>query len=905
MKIRINKQLNIFDFVYTMLLSLKKYNKLSFVRKITIFLIIFLTHFFVSFSQEIERIKSSEINNRPELQDNVIGIKKRAVLEVGKSSIEKAAVDDSLNNRSIIQPSVSSLQIDRPVKSKESKIELKRSEIDPSNNNRGLLAAPANDLPCNAEALDISSATDCYTQTAGNSEATLDYYGGCVQPNHASVWYTFDISGINDYLNVTITAPDGKEMEAMIVQGTCTGSPDGYFVGEPTVIQSHCALSPFDFEFYDLANGTYYLMFSTQPGSNVISTDFDICFTQSEAPEYVTGPEQDCAGAISVCDMIYDQNNSYVDYWLTDEIPTGTTCLYGGEHNSVWYTFTPQTSGDFAFTLETTYDYDWAIYDLDDIGGCANISTSTPVLCNYSADYGNTGATLPVNATIPRSEGALGSATMAGIPVVAGTNYALIVDNYTGGGTGYRLDFSSSTASIADDLPNPPGTGAAPEMSSAVGSCTANTITIDLSEHVQCITIVPGDFILTNTTTSTDFTSAIEYVTGLNCATNELTSQLIITHDGSLTTGVYEIEIDVSPTLADKCGNIIVAGGTVTFNHLGDLTLTASDPTICEGESISLNADGADGTPSVLTYTLNPGGATNTTDGVFTSISPTITTVYTVSGTYGGCTGTASATVTVEGNIITSITPSYKSLCAAGTTDISASTTINGTSCTTCTYAWSTPPGGSGTTVAGVSTVNVGAGTYTVTVTTANGCTNDNSPSSTIVVVGAGTGGGSCDVIYVSPAGGGDGYTKEAPTDLADAISKAQCTNTVIKMQQGIYTFTTYMNIYDYVTIEGGFNSDFTLKSSDLSGGVNSTTIRRQNNNDGGADTDKCSAFVAAAGVSDFRIQDIRIEMPGSTNVTGHAASSGVANYGIRLGSGCANYNIVRCYIDAGVGANP
>jgi hypothetical protein len=45
--------------------------------------------------------------------------------------------------------------------------------------------------------------------------------------------------------------------------------------------------------------------------------------------------------------------------------------------------------------------------------------------------------------------------------------------------------------------------------------------------------------------------------------------------------------------------------------------------------------------------------------------------------------------------------------------------------------------------------------------------------------------------------------------------------------------------------------------------------------------------------------------MPGSPSVAGHAASSGLINYGIKLGTSCSDYNIVRVYIDAGVGAAP
>jgi hypothetical protein len=124
-------------------------------------------------------------------------------------------------------------------------------------------------------------------------------------------------------------------------------------------------------------------------------------------------------------------------------------------------------------------------------------------------------------------------------------------------------------------------------------------------------------------------------------------------------------------------------------------------------------------------------------------------------------------------------------------------------------------------------------------------------------------------------------------------------------MSIGIYSFTDFQLLKDYVTLEGGYNSGFTTKTSDLSGGANSTTIRRSN----AADSDNtltCTAFRIQASADSWRIQDVRIELPGSTNVTGHASGSGLTNYGIRIFSaGSTGYNIVRCYIDAGVGSNP
>jgi hypothetical protein len=419
-----------------------------------------------------------------------------------------------------------------------------------------------------------------------------------------------------------------------------------------------------------------------------------------------------------------------------------------------------------------------------------------------------------------------------------------------------------------------------------------------MSEFIECLSIGQGGFSLTNTTTSTDFTSAMTAFYGGNCASSELTTSLIIDHDGSLTTGQYELAVVNPNTISDKCGNLIPVGGTVSFNYLAPLTLTASETSICAGESVNLNADGADGTPSVVTYTLNPGGLTNTTNGVFSGLTPAITTTYTVSATYGGCTRTATATVTVEGNIIVSIDPASKTVCDfTAPVTLTASTTINGSACGSCTYTWST--------AATTPSINVSApGSYSVSSVTPGGCASFNTATSVISLATSGGGGSSCDVIYVSPAGGGDGYSKSAPTTLDDAVTKARCTNTVIKMMVGVYTLTDFQVVPSYITIEGGYDSNFETKSSDMSGGSNSTTIRRSAGADTGYATD-CSAFRVEDGAEGFRIQNLRIEMPGSPSVAANAAGSGQKNYGIKQGASCTDYNIVRCYIDAGVGATP
>ncbi len=113
---------------------------------------------------------------------------------------------------------------------------------------------------------------------------------------------------------------------------------------------------------------------------------------------------------------------------------------------------------------------------------------------------------------------------------------------------------------------------------------------------------------------------------------------------------------------------------------------------ICQGESADLSADGSGGT-----YLWNTGQS-----GPDITVSPVITTTYTVTVTDNGCTASDQVTVTV-GNINASVTPDTE-ICEGESITLTAS---GGT-----TYEWSTG--------AGSSSINVTPGnttTYTVTVT--------------------------------------------------------------------------------------------------------------------------------------------------------------------------------------------
>lgn len=190
-----------------------------------------------------------------------------------------------------------------------------------------------------------------------------------------------------------------------------------------------------------------------------------------------TGPEQNCSNAIPVCQQSYTQSTSYTGHGTIQEV--NGTCLLSQETNSVWYVFTVQNSGTFTFMLNTANDYDYALYDITSIG-CAGVPSATPVRCNYSATYGNTGLTLPASSTIPISVSASGAPTEAGLNVNAGQTFALIIDNYSANSNGYTLTFGG-TAQIFDNTP--------PTITAATHACNTSVVNFTFSELVECNSI--------------------------------------------------------------------------------------------------------------------------------------------------------------------------------------------------------------------------------------------------------------------------------------------------------------------------------------------------------------------------------------------------------------------------------
>ncbi len=153
---------------------------------------------------------------------------------------------------------------------------------------------------------------------------------------------------------------------------------------------------------------------------------------------------QECAGAIQICNDQAFSGNSLGPGDVQELNSSNQGCL-STEHQSSWYYFTPTVNGTLEFTINTTVDYDFAVWNS---ANCGNLGL--PVRCSWSAQDGPTGLG---NGATDNSEGAGGDAWVAPLDVVVGEFYVLLIDNFTADNTSFSIDFNFSSPDLLDCTP--------------------------------------------------------------------------------------------------------------------------------------------------------------------------------------------------------------------------------------------------------------------------------------------------------------------------------------------------------------------------------------------------------------------------------------------------------------------
>ncbi|MBA2406622.1 MAG: PKD domain-containing protein, partial [Chitinophagales bacterium] len=262
--------------------------------------------------------------------------------------------------------------------------------------------------------------------------------------------------------------------------------------------------------------------------------------------------QQDCITAIPICQDVYFELNSYDSVGDINELIGGfnTSCINGGEDNSVWYIFTVASAGSFEFQITPNVmndDYDWTIFDLTN-SDCSSIinGTAPEVRCNYSAIPGSTGLSNPYTQTsVPQG----GPNQCAPMNVLVGETYVLMVNNFAGSEDGYTLTLSG-TAVIFDTIP-PKAVGIDP-----FPCYPPDTLHVTFSEPVTCISIAPdgSDFKIYGPSSPT-----IIAANSVNCVSGLFTTDIYLVLAAPITVnGDYTLRFQLGSNgniVLDNCGN--------------------------------------------------------------------------------------------------------------------------------------------------------------------------------------------------------------------------------------------------------------------------------------------------------------------------------------------------------------
>jgi gliding motility-associated-like protein len=251
------------------------------------------------------------------------------------------------------------------------------------------------------------------------------------------------------------------------------------------------------------------------------------------------------------------------------------------------------------------------------------------------------------------------------------------------GATNYTWSPGSQTGNTVVVSPGAPTTYT---VSGDNGACSG-TATIFINTYsspsitalASSASVCPGNTVQINASGAINYTWAPGGQTGSTVieSPGASTSYTVTGEDSNGCTGSTDILISVIP--------------------MPGISAAANPSAVCEGGSVSLTGSGAN------SYTWNPGGHLSST----LSVTPAVSTVYTLLATDGNCTGSFTVPVLVIPNPVLTVSPVSASVCAGTSVTLTASGAGN--------YTWQ--PGGNTSSV----TVETPVSSTTYTVLADNG----------------------------------------------------------------------------------------------------------------------------------------------------------------------------------------
>lgn len=628
--------------------------------------------------------------------------------------------------------------------------------------------------PANDNCADATVLNDVANYCSGNGEftnvgASLDgpaNQADCFPDEANDVWFQFtavattlQVAVIGNTANPNIPAGGTlNDPQFLIYTGSC---------GALTEVQ--CASDAFGNNIVETfaspltVGQTYYIRVDGRSGN---TGTFELCVNNFNA---VPDPSGDCPDGVILCDKSSFTVESLMGTGnQNNEIEAGS-CIVS-EFASAWYRWTCETSGTLTFTLNPTNpsdDLDFAVYELP--GGIDDCANKVKLRCEAGGETvgapfsewqictGPTGLSETETDTDEFGGCANGQNNfVAAVDMVAGTSYALIVNNFSNTGNGFSIEWggtgtflgptaefattpantgcvsdvvtftdnSSSVSGIAEQAWNF-GTGATPAVANGPGphQVTYSTpgikfISLTITDESGCIITDIQSYEVFDLPT-VDIEALDDY-----CGPQEATGQITIEPSG----GALPYQYDWGPT------GIFTSENTMQNLEKGTYVVVVQDangctaqvtPEIVEGLSLAAginpvqpptcNGD-SDGSISVSVAVSNPPvtydfGNGPQTSNTLSGIPAGTYNVYVIDGQ--GCDG--SFTIVVEDFPVLElgITPLDISCFGENDGSITASPTGGAGDFT---YLWS-----NGEMTPAIE--NLPEGMYSVTVTDGNGCT--------------------------------------------------------------------------------------------------------------------------------------------------------------------------------------
>lgn len=167
----------------------------------------------------------------------------------------------------------------------------------------------------------------------------------------------------------------------------------------------------------------------------------------------------------------------------------------------------------------------------------------------------------------------------------------------------------------------------------ATGTCTGTTTATVSMNGSLTLTVTPAtSSVCPGGSTQLTATGATNYTWSPAGSLNSANGSTVTATPGSATT--YTV-IGATGTCTGSATANVTIGAALT------LTLSSNTPTVCPGGSALLDANGA------TTYTWSPAATLSSANGPNVTASPLGNTIYTVTGSTGGCTGTSTIAVNI------------------------------------------------------------------------------------------------------------------------------------------------------------------------------------------------------------------------------------------------------------------